>query len=288
MKIKKGSGQPRHGDNMQRRHRNSKQDAWGQEEYKYIRKMTWHQCEGLSEGRVTVDNGKRAEQKGQTQEPWEWSWMLSWLPAWASGAALALPRGRVPRTPPTPQDQGILSPGSESADDWELAAVPSAGESHLPQSGLTQWPADDAARSYQGPVTAPCGPARDHVPFFSVLPAPSLTGADPEHSPANVLHANPTTANQAPTKCKLCSACLFGFAGRGMGIRWGRIRSITTSYTPVLSVSDIVLVILLNYQLSKSVFHIYMQTHAKKNAYSNFLGLWDDWENLIKTVTLPS
>lgn len=252
--------------------------------------MTWHQCEGLSEGRGAVDNGKRVEQKGQTQEPWEWSWMLSWLPAWASGAALALPRGRVPRTRPTPQDQGqdlgTLSPSSESADDWELAAVPSAGESHLPQ---TQWPVDDAARSYQGPVTAPCGATYRPRPL---LLRPACSFPDRcwpwEHFPANVLHANPTTANQTPTKCKLCFPCLFAFAGRGMGIRWGRIRSITTSYTPALSVSDIVLVILLNYQLSKSVFHIYMKTHAKKNAYSSFLGLWDAWENLIKTVILPS
>lgn len=183
MKIKKGSGQPRHGTTCKGGTETPSKMLGDGKNMKYIRKMTWNQCEGLSEGRGTVDNGKRAEQKGQIQESWEWSWMLSWLPAWASGAALALPRGRVPRTSPTPQDQGILSPGSGSADNWELAAVPSTGESHLPQSGLTQWPADDATRSYQGPVTAPCGPARDHVPFCSVLPAPSLTGADPESTP---------------------------------------------------------------------------------------------------------
>ena len=52
---------------------------------------------------------------------------------------------------------------------------------------LNDWPTQHAPikDQSQGHLTSelPVGPARDHVPFCSVLPAPSLTGADPKSTP---------------------------------------------------------------------------------------------------------
>ena len=138
--------------------------------------------------------------------------------------------------------------------DWRPRCPSSSGE--LRAARL--WPATRHMKvmPHQGPVIGPSpSEERDHSPS-----APSLSGADPENTPSEHPARRPHRSEPDLDALQAVLLACLPFQGQGMGSRWGVIGTIRASYTPAPSISDTVLVILLNYQLSKSALPIYMQT----------------------------